>query len=312
MRLNRRQSLAAAATLTAAAVLPASFVTAQTAPRPFQKFDLGNAELHVIHDGIMDVAAAGAASNRPEAEVDTALAAAGFPKGRIRQPINVAFLKTATDLIAIDTGSGPNFLDGLGKMPDNLAAAGLDAKSVTKVIFTHGHPDHLWGAIDEFDDSLRFPNARYFMSEIELDLWRSPDAEKKLPSDRTNFVPGARRNIKGLGDRLATFKPESEVIPGVFALSTRGHTQGHVSFEFRTKDGPLVILGDALIHPLISFAHPDWQPSADHEPDVAAAMRKRLLDRLATDKAQILGYHLPAPGLGRVEKSGTTYRFISA
>ncbi|HRK17951.1 MAG TPA: MBL fold metallo-hydrolase [Hyphomicrobiaceae bacterium] len=314
MSIDRRQCLATAtaAALGALLVSRPSSLLAQAAPPAVSKFDLGGAELHVVVDGIMDVGSSGAGSNRPEAEVEAALASAGLPPKRIRQPVNVSVLKTATDLIVFDCGGGPNFMDGLGKFSDNFSATGLDPAAVTKVIFTHGHPDHLWGAVDEFDDSLRFPKATYHMADVELDLWRSPDATSKLPADRANFVTGAQRNIKTIGDRLTAFKAGAEVAPGVLAVPTYGHTQGHTSFELKTKDGPLVILGDALIHPLISFAHPDWRPGGDHVPEQAVETRKRLLDRLATDKARVLGCHLPTPGLGRVERKDGAYRFVSA
>lgn len=312
MAITRRQYIAASLAVAASGAASPTLSRAETAPAAVAKFDLGTATLFVVHDGVMDVAAAGAASDRPEPEVAATLSAAGLPPARIRQPVNVTVLKTATDVIVVDCGAGPNFMDGLGKLADNFAATGLDPAAVTRVLFTHGHPDHIWGAVDEFDDSLRFPNARYAMSATELDLWRAPDAASKLPADRANFVPGARRIIKTIGDRLTIFDAGKEVAPGVLAIDTRGHTQGHTSFEIRTADGPLIILGDALVHPLISFAHPEWRPAADHVPDDGVATRKKLLDRLATDKARILGYHLPAPGLGRVDRKDTAFRFVPA
>jgi glyoxylase-like metal-dependent hydrolase (beta-lactamase superfamily II) len=69
------------------------------------------------------------------------------------------------------------------------------------------------------------------------------------------------------------------------------------------------VIGDALAHPVIAFEHPDWRPVADHEPERAAATRKALLSRLASDKTHIVGYHLPFLGIGFVERSGTAYRF---
>ena len=53
----------------------------------------------------------------------------------------------------------------------------------------------------------------------------------------------------------------------------------------------------------------DWRPATDQEPATAAATRKRLLDKLATDGNRIIGYHLPVPGLGRVERKGAAYAF---
>jgi hypothetical protein len=57
----------------------------------------------------------------------------------------------------------------------------------------------------------------------------------------------------------------------------------------------VVVLSDALTHIIISFAHPDWMPAADHhDPQRAAAVRKTLLDKLATDRERGIGFHLPS------------------
>jgi len=94
-------------------------------------------------------------------------------------------------------------------------------------------------------------------------------------------------------------------------IDTPGHTQGHVSLELAGGEG-LIIGGDVLIHPLISFQHPEWKPTADHVPDQAAATRRKLLDRLATDRSRLIGFHLPYPGVGIVERKDSAYRFVAA
>ena len=64
-------------------------------------------------------------------------------------------------------------------------------------------------------------------------------------------------------------------------------------------------------HPVIVFAHPVRKPVADHhEADMAVATSKRLLDRLATGRSPIIGYHLRFPGLGQVERTVTASTFI--
>lgn len=70
-----------------------------------------------------------------------------------------------------------------------------------------------------------------------------------------------------------------------------------------------MVLGDALTHPQISFAHPDWQPASDQDAELAAATRRRLLDELGRTGMQVIGYHLPG-ATGRVERQGTAYRFV--
>jgi glyoxylase-like metal-dependent hydrolase (beta-lactamase superfamily II) len=281
-------------------------------PAVLRKILRGDLEIIIVSDGALGLSLETIARDKNAAEVARVLEAAGLPKDRVIAPVNVTFVKRGAELIAIDCGAGPNFMETAGKLSDNIAAAGIDPKAVTKVVFTHGHPDHLWGAIDEFDNAPRFPNASYVMTAAELDLWLSPDAETKLPADRANFVLGARRNLKELKDKLSTVTPGQPVAPGLVALDTAGHTQGHIAIEIAGGPDPLIVIADALLHPVVSFEHPDWRPAADHEPERAVTMRQKLLDRLVIDRATIIGTHLTEPGLGRVEKAGAAYRFVAA
>jgi glyoxylase-like metal-dependent hydrolase (beta-lactamase superfamily II) len=138
----------------------------------------------------------------------------------------------------------------------------------------------------------------------------SDDVLTKIPADRQKFAPGAKRNLSRIKDKVRTIKPGEDIAAGLRAIDTRGHTQGHISIEIAGGREPLIVLGDALTHPVISFAHPGWTPAADHEPDLGAATRMKLLDRLARDRSPVIGYHLPFPGLGRVERKGGAFAFV--
>jgi len=205
-------------------------------------------------------------------------------------------------------GSGDRFMPTAGKLWDNLKAAGVDKRKITKVIYTHGHPDHLWGTVDELDD-LTLPDATFYVAGAERDFWTGENATRGLPAERAGFVTGARRNYSAIKDRMTTFKPDDEIVTGLRIVSTPGHTQGHVSLDLAGGDG-LIVGGDALTHPLISFRHPEWRPTADHVPDQAAATRRSLLDRLAATHSKLIGFHLPWPGIGVVERKDNAYRFV--
>ena len=311
MQLSRRRFLAASAASFGFGIGMAGSgqLSARTpAVEPFKKLDLGPIQLYLIHDGNMVIPPQMAARDRSLEELKPLLEGRLLPDGMAWQPVNVAVLQTESDLIVIDVGAGPNFMEGLGKLTENMEKAGLDPDAVSKVVFTHAHPDHLWGALDEFEDGPRFPNAEHLMAEAELDFWRAEDTVNKLPAERQSMAVGARRIILKLDDRLKTFKPGTEPVKGLLAVDTAGHTEGHVSFEVTTDEGPLLILGDSIISPTISFAHPDWQPGGDHLPEAAAATRKRLLDRMANDRARFVGYHLHSARLARTERAGNAYR----
>jgi glyoxylase-like metal-dependent hydrolase (beta-lactamase superfamily II) len=156
------------------------------------------------------------------------------------------------------------------------------------------HPDHLWGLLDDFDDTLMFPNASYLISAAELNFWLGQDAISRLPEDRQNFAVGARRNLERIKEKLQTIETGQDIAAGMRVLDTSGRTAGHICVELSSGRDGVVVLGDGLTHPIISFAHPAWMPATDHhDPQRAAAVRKTLLDKLATNRQRVIGFHLP-------------------
>lgn len=303
MSLTRRGLLAAAAAGAAMRALPALAAT----PHSFKH---GDFDVTVVSDGHLVLPTSFLAPEAKPDERDALLKAAGQTGDSYTSPTNITLVRKGNDLILIDMGSGDRFMPTAGKVWDNLKAAGIDTSKITKVIFTHGHPDHLWGAVDELDE-LMLPKATFYVGQAEWDFWLGDDATRGLPAERAGFVTGARRNYAAIKDRVAMIKNGGEVVPGLQIVSTPGHTQGHVSIALKGSED-LIVTGDALTHPTISFAHPEWKMTADHVPDMAAATRQKLLDRLATDKAKLIGFHLPYPGVGVVEKKDNAYRFVAA
>jgi glyoxylase-like metal-dependent hydrolase (beta-lactamase superfamily II) len=296
-KLSRRTLLAAAASL-AARVLPAF------AAAPFA-FKHGAFEVTVVSDGHLILPTSFLAPDAPPAEREALLKAAGQTGEQYNSPTNVTLIRTANELILVDMGSGDRFMPTAGKLWDNLKTAGIDKAKITKVIFTHGHPDHLWGAVDELDD-LVMPDATFFVAGAEWDFWHGDNATRGLPAERAGFVTGARRNYAAIKDKVIMVKAGDEIVVGLRIIDTPGHTQGHVCLELAGGDG-LIVGGDILIHPLISFQHPEWKPAADHVPDQAVATRRKLLDRLATDRSKLIGFHLPYPGLYAVDRTPHGY-----
>jgi glyoxylase-like metal-dependent hydrolase (beta-lactamase superfamily II) len=271
---------------------------------------IGEFKVTAFSDGHLNLPTSMLAPKIDSASRSAALKLAGQQGATYTSPLNVTLIETPADKILVDVGSGTRFMDTAGQLADSLEAAGVDAEKITKVIYTHAHPDHLWGTINDFDE-LSFPNASYHISEAEWNFWMAKDVLTKLPKERHGFAVGAQRNLKAIKAQLKTIKPDRELVAGINVISTPGHTLGHVSIEVGSGKDAVVILGDALLHPVISFQHPEWRPASDQEPDQAIATRKRLLDKLATDGNRIIGYHLPVPGTGRVVRKDSGFMFTS-
>jgi glyoxylase-like metal-dependent hydrolase (beta-lactamase superfamily II) len=191
-----------------------------------------------------------------------------------------------------------------------MEQAGVKPEQIGTVIVTHAHPDHLWGLIDEFDDSLRFPKARVVMSDREFTFWMDEAANLKGPIE--GIAAGARRVLKAIEGRLTRIKPGAEITPGIVALDTTGHTPGHISLLVGSGAEKVLVTADAIQNAHVAFAHPDWQPRADMDGATAAKSRRRLLDMAAQEKLTVLSYHIPFPGLGRVESRGGQYLWVPA
>ena len=307
-RLDRRQLLTATAAAAAAPALFASTVCAQGSSA-VHRFKVGAAEITVVSDGEMTLPLRFVLPGREQAEIEKLLGTAGQQPSAVTAQVNVALIKIGDHLILVDTGGGTDFMPTLGKLPDRLEAAGVKPEQITKVIFTHAHADHLWGVIDPLSGASMFETAQHLMTQAERDYWLRPGLETQLPEAFQMMAVGTQRRLKALAERIETRAPGSEIAPGVALVDTPGHTPGHVSVLVRSGSEQLLIGGDALTHPSASFAEPGWRWGPDMDPDRAITTRRMLLDRLATERTMLLGYHLPWPGTGRVERVGVSYRF---
>jgi len=299
--ITRRTLLATTAATLAAHALPA------LAAAPYS-FKHGAFDVTIVSDGHLVLPVSFLAPDAPAEERAALLKAAGQTGAQYDSPTNITLIRSGSDLILADMGSGDRFMPTAGKLWENLKAAGIDKGKITKVIFTHGHPDHLWGAVDDLDD-LVTPDATFYVAAKEWDFWTGDEAMRGLPAERAGFVTGARRNYAAIKDKVKMMKPGDEVVTGLQIVDTPGHTQGHVSLALAGGEG-LIVGGDTLTHQFISFAHPEWRPAADHVPDQAAQTRRKLLDRLVADKSKLIGFHLPYPGVGGVERKDNAYRFV--
>ena len=299
--LHRRDVLAG---IGAALVLPAGPVSAAAFKRK-----VGAAEITVLGDGTLNVPLAMVMPETPPADAAAVSAALGVPPPGSAIPTNVTLVALGNERVLIDAGAGSNFQPTAGKLAENMEAAGIDPATITKVVFTHAHADHLWGVIDEFDE-LRFPKASYVIAAAEWDFWTDPNTPTSVPDWLKGMALGSARILKRLEDKLERRKAGDVVAPGLSYTATLGHTPGHMSVLLENGPERLLIGGDVLTHAAISFARPEWRLGTDFDRDQAVATRRRLLDRLASDRLPLLGFHLPSPGFGMVERSGAAYRFV--
>lgn len=304
LEVTRRQGLL----LAAGAV--ASLAGARSQPALAQLALTAQGTLTTLSDGQLILPLNVSFPDVPRDELLALLEANGLPTDFIRTDCNVTLLRGEDRLVVFDVGAGPVFLDSTGRLMDRFDEEGIDPAVVTDVIITHAHPDHLWGVTDDFDE-LVFPNATFHIGQAEWDFWNAEDTLSRVPESQQSFVIGAQNRFAAIEDRVVFTRPGDEVLPGIEAVDTGGHTPGHLSFLIQ-GESPVMVLGDALANHIVSIQRPDWAAGLDYDGERAVATRRSLLEKLATEGTPVIGYHFPYPGFGRIERDGQSYRYVPA
>jgi len=305
MPVSRRLVLKTGAAAVAASTLGLTPVWAQST------LTMGSVNINVLSDGNLVLPIRFTMPDIPKEDIEALFKKYNLPTDSMEPDCNLTLVRDGERTVLFDVGSGPNFMPSAGKLLSAVEEIGLDPSDVTHVVFTHAHPDHLWGLMDDFDEPL-FPEAEYMISKPEWDYWIDPATLDKTPEARKTFAVGAKRNLEIIEDRITRFNYGEEILPGIQALDTNGHTPGHTSFEIRSGSESLIVIGDAITNFAVSFEKPDWPSGSDQDKDQGIKARTMLLDRMASEKIRMIGYHLPHPGIGMAEKIDGAYRFVAA
>jgi len=301
MPLTRRRFIQGTAALPLANSIP-SLASAE--------LKLGNASLTTVSDGNLVLPSGFIFEPMPQDELAPIITEFGLSNERLTPDCNLALYQDGTNTVLFDVGSGPDFVPTAGTIVNSLDAIGLSPEDVTHVLFTHAHPDHIWGLLDDFDEPV-FYNATYMMGRTEWDYWRNPETVNTIGDARAAFAVGAKRRMEMIEDAVALFDDGQEVLPGIAAVSTPGHTPGHTAFELRAGSTSAMVLGDAIGNHHVAFRRPDWRSGSDQDADLAIATRKMLLDRLTSEDMALVGFHLPNGGLGHAEKGRDGFNFVA-
>jgi glyoxylase-like metal-dependent hydrolase (beta-lactamase superfamily II) len=284
------------------------------APNPgFFRFKLGNRTVIMVNDGYgtRPDPTKGFVRNAEASVVEEALKSAYLPTDALRLPYTVPFLETADGLVAFDIGTGGQLGNTAGRLAANMQAAGLDPEKVTQIIFTHFHGDHITG-LTTADDKPVFAKAELVVPKAEWDYWMSEENAAKAPEAMKGAFANVRKRFGPYKERTRQISGDGEVVPGVVALSTPGHTPGHTSYLLSNGDAQALVLGDVTNRPELNLAHPNWHLVFDMDAEQAEKTRREVLDRVASDRIRCMGYHFPFPANGYVAKEAEGYRFIPA
>ena len=213
-------------------------------------------------------------------------------------PYICLLVNTGKHLVLVDTGAG-GLAPTTGKLIPNLEAEGIAAKNIDTVILTHGHPDHIGGNTNA-EGKPAFPKARFVMWEDEWDFWNSDLAGLKVDEHTRELLSMlARKNLPPIQSQLDLIDHEAEIVPGIQAIAAPGHTPAHMALVISSGIERLLCISDAALHP-IHLEQPDWHAAIEFAPQQVVTTRRQLLKRAETEKALVLVFHFPFPGLGHV------------
>ncbi|NYZ14527.1 MBL fold metallo-hydrolase [Azospirillum sp. RWY-5-1] len=220
------------------------------------------------------------------------------------------------NVIVIDTGVGNGKPRPAARMnrlntltASWLEAAGVTRESVTHVVMTHLHADHVgWNTV--FEDGRwvpTFPNARYVMPRRDFDHFKGlHDAGTAgEPSFADSVLPVLDA---GLVDFIGT---EGEVAGCLRIADAAGHTPGQLNYWLHSGGETGVFSADILHHP-VQILNPGWNTAFCVLPDEAKATRARFLNEVSDAGALVMPCHFPPPHCGFIRRQGDAFVYEPA
>ena len=216
------------------------------------------------------------------------------PKGFAPGSFNSFLVYSQKNPVLIDTGCGGES----GTLVKKLAELGITPESITAVLLTHCHADHIGGLLDSTNKAV-FPNAAVYVCESEKSYW-----ENIAPNDSKANL--AKKVFQVYGGNVKTFRWGQTVLGSIRCLDASGHTPGHTAFE--TED--VCFIGDLVHGGVYQFSNPEVCARYDQDQKKAIAARIRFLKKAAQSGTLIFSAHLPAPGAGYIELQGNAFKFV--
>jgi glyoxylase-like metal-dependent hydrolase (beta-lactamase superfamily II) len=277
----------------------------------FYRFKFGEFEITTISDSeaFIDGPFPIVGANANETDVRALMRASLLPEQKYQPGFSPTIVNTGKELVLLDTGNGatgfiprPNG----GWLAAQLGPAGFSPQDIDIVVISHGHPDHVAGIIEKGQPL--FPNARYVIGQTEYDYWAP---EGKFTGELEKLAAVFRANAKPVAGKFSFLKPGDDVVTGIRAVEAFGHTPGHLAFMIESQGKSILFWGDCAHHQVASLAHPEWNCVFDIDKDQGVATRRRIYDMAATDRLPVIGYHMPFPSIGYVEKIAPgSYRWL--
>lgn len=274
------------------------------------RMKVGDFEVTAICDGTVDLPIDQFLTNVEPGKLKKALAAA-YLKPPVETSFNAYLVNTGTKLLLIDTGAGVLFGPTLGKLLTNIKASGYKPEQVDEIYITHMHTDHVGGLVT--GDKAAFPNAVVRAAKAEGDTFLSQANMDKASAAEKDSMKGVMASFKPYvaANKYKPFEgADVELLPGVHAINTAGHTPGHTIYSIESKGEKMVFWGDLMHVAAVQFPDPSVTIQFDSDSKAAAPQRKKAYAD-ATAKGYWVGVaHISFPGIGHVRAEPPGYAWV--
>jgi glyoxylase-like metal-dependent hydrolase (beta-lactamase superfamily II) len=248
------------------------------------------------------------ASNAESAEVEAMAKSNHLPFPAMEHNFVATLIKTPNRLIAFDPGfGGAAPAPTTGWYMDGLTAAGYKADDVDLVVISHCHPDHIGNLA--IDGKPVFANAELVFGRTEFDYWKRGDNISEM---RKPTLALFNKIVPPLAENARFIEPDEVIVEGLCAINSFGHSAGHMAFHFESGSQKLMLLNDTTPHYVASFLNPEWHFFMDDDPQEAKVSRRRILEMVTSAQIPVIGFHLPFPSLGFVDRFNDGFKFLPA
>ena len=223
--------------------------------------------------------------------------------------VNTYLIHTGEKLVMIDTGHAGQGGAPTGLMLAHLKASGYSPEQVDEIYITHFHGDHINGLTDK-DGKAVFPNATVRADQRESGFWLGDPS--KAPEGARGGMANAQRVLKPYLDagRYKPFDGATELVKGVRAVPTYGHTPGHSIYVVQSGANKLVLWGDLMHVAAVQFKNPEVTIQFDSDPKAAAPQRMAQYKDAAAGGYFVGVTHVSFPGIGKLRADGSGYDWI--
>ncbi|MEO6102289.1 MAG: MBL fold metallo-hydrolase [Pseudoxanthomonas sp.] len=273
------------------------------------RFSVGTLQISALSDGTVPLDLHQLLRGIKPEETD-ALLSDGFASNPVETSINAYVIAAGDRVVLVDTGAGELFGPVAGKLPASLEAAGYKPEQITDILITHIHTDHSGGLVRA--GHMFFPNATVHVGKADVDYFL--DKRKLQDESIGKFIKEALGTVGPYlsAGKVQTFSGRTEILPGITAIPTPGHTPGHSFYLVKSGDESIEFWGDIMHVGKVQFPKPAVTITFDVDQDEARMQRIKQFAQATDERLLVAVDHLPFPGIGHLRRNGDGYDWVPA